>query len=88
MPHVKGWRLEATMTPDEAITIVAAQMVANAVSDWLEGGWEQLPDIGQFDYKAIERRMKVLTIGVSKEQWNEASSLLEGRARDWLADHE
>ncbi len=66
------------MKPEEAIDIVAKQILASAALD-IE--WESYPDIGEFDWLAIEQRCSELA--PEQDKFDEAITLIEGRT-----DHE
>ena len=42
-----------------ALKIIAASAINNAFNDWIEDGWEQIPDIGELDYEAVVGAMRV-----------------------------
>ena len=42
-----------------ALKIIAANAVNNACNDWIEDGWEQIPDIGEMDYERVVGAIRV-----------------------------
>ena len=67
------------MNLTNALSIVAANAINNACADWIEDGWEQIPDIGELDF---ERVVGVMTmIGPARP-----SSLEHDAAMKFLAN--
>ncbi len=63
------------MTPETAIKIVAANILANAAAD-VE--WENTPDVGEYDWERIVLRLSAMA--PHPFGFNEAITLLEARA--------
>ncbi len=66
------------MTPEQAIHIVARQLIANAARD-IE--WEDIPDIGEQDFMWL---LEVcLEVAPEPDGFDEAITLLEQRVSEW-----
>lgn len=63
------------MTPEQAIHIVAMQLVANAAR---EIQWEDSPEVGEHDWRRIAEDCMDLT--PEPERFDDAVTLLEARA--------
>ena len=68
------------MTVEQAIQIVAKQLVSNAAR---EIQWEDIPDIGEQDFMWLMEVLLELT--PEQSEFNEAITLLEERAAAWMA---
>ena len=66
------------MTPEQAIRIVAKQLILNAARK-IE--WEDMPDIGEQDFMWLVKVMRELA--PKPEGFDEAVRLLEYRAAAW-----
>jgi len=66
------------MNVDQAIDIVAQQLVANAAR---EIEWEDIPDIGEYDWSRVETECLRLT--PEPDGFDEAITMLEERAAAW-----
>jgi hypothetical protein len=74
MAHPMQHYGDKTLSLDEAIDTVAAQLLANAVK---ELQWEDMPDIGQHDWEAVVDRARFLA--PSPVRFDEAITMLESR---------
>ncbi len=63
------------------VDIVARQMLANNVDRFEDGGWEEMPDIGEGDYEAIVDRIR--EIAPDQKDFAVAIKFLEERAEKW-----
>ena len=66
------------MTPEQAIHIVAKQLIVNAAR---EIEWEDLPDIGEQDFMWLVEVMRELA--PEPEGFDEAITVLVDRAAAW-----
>ena len=66
------------MTPEQAIHIVAKQLIVNAAR---EIEWEDLPDIGEQDFIWLMEVMRELV--PEPEGFDKAITVLEDRAAAW-----
>ena len=66
------------MNSEQAIHIVAKQLVANAAR---EIQWEDIPDIGEQDFIWLVEVL--LELAPEPDGWNEAIGLLEDRVAAW-----
>lgn len=66
------------MEVDQAIEIVAQQVVHNAVKWELDDGWANMPDIGENDWNRVAE--KVLKLCPNQDDFNKAIEVLELRA--------
>ncbi len=63
-----------------ALSIIAANAVNDACNDWIEDGWEQLPDIGELDYEAVVGAMRVASpVRPSAKEYESAMKFLMDR---------
>lgn len=70
------------MDPEVAIKVVACQMIRNAIENWIEEGWEQIPEIGEHDFEQISLRMLEMSREVVSGRFDVAISVLELRAEE------
>jgi len=71
------------MSPEQAIVIVAAQVLSSAAKEAL---WEDSPDIGENDWIRIMGTMAGMA--PEPEGFDEAIELLEKRATEWTGTAE
>jgi len=76
-----------SMSADRAREVIASHLVASAVRDALSNElvrWEDFPDIGEFDWAAIETRMDQLIAPMSttQDRFTAAYEVLAGRANE------
>ena len=63
-----------------ALLVMARWMLHNAYEAWTEQGWEQMPDIGEFDYeRVVEYAEQMLPKDVTLVEFEEAFKVLEAR---------
>ena len=65
-----------SMDVAQAVSIVARQLISNAAE---EIEWEDIPDIGFYDWESVRKEIERQTWGPSG--FNEAITLLEKRAK-------
>ena len=68
------------MNVEQAIEVVAQQAIQEAVRYWLEDGWENMPDIGQYDYERVAKRAKAMCPDAKLGDFDTALTVLEARA--------
>ncbi len=63
-----------------ALRIVAANAVNDACNDWIENGWEQVPDIGEMDFERVVGAMRVASpVRPSAKEYESAMKFLMDR---------
>ena len=67
-----------TMTVERATDIVARQLMANAAD---EIQWEDMPDIGEFDFERIAVRIREIAEPWEVNDFDAAMTMLEERAK-------
>ena len=67
---------------NDPIDTVARQLLANAINDM---EWEDMPDIGEYDWMQIVERCKVLA--PEPDGFDDAITMIEDRARQWAKDN-
>lgn len=71
-----------TMSLTEARVIVAKQMIARAVRKFMERGWEDFPELGEYDWDEVVLVSDHLSDFPSYDDYTEAYRLLSERARN------
>ena len=65
----------------DALGIVARNALNHAYDDWVEDGWEQIPDIGEVDFQRVVGAMTMLVpVRPSIPEYDAAMKFLEDRA--------
>ncbi len=58
-----------------ALRIIAASAINNACDDWIETGWEQMPNIGQMDFGRVVAQM--MTFGPARPSASEHDAAMK-----------
>ncbi len=58
-----------------ALRIIAASAINNACDDWIETGWEQMPDIGEMDFGRVVAQM--ITFGPARPSPSEHDAAMK-----------
>lgn len=63
-----------------ALKIIAASAIRNAFDDWIETGWEQMPDMGEMDFgKVVAQMLDLIPTTPSASEYDAAMKFLIGR---------
>jgi hypothetical protein len=68
------------VTPEEAIEIVAQQVIFSASADDGMVMWENYPEIGEDDWYAVLAQIALLAVPPRRDHYRDAYALLESRA--------
>lgn len=70
------------MTPEQAIDLVALDVIAGGACDRVAEGWENYPDLGEHDWQRVAEAVERLAPDPDPTLLDEAYALLEGRAEE------
>lgn len=68
-----------TMTPEQAIEIVARHAIATAAERMGENGWESYDGLGEYDWERVSEKINELAPFPTAEEFGQATTVLEAR---------